>query len=716
MAAVVEALRPNDPVGESNLVEREARLHAAVEQALAPQLATTRRLLEEVATTAETGGEHTRALIDSHAALAKNKALADRLAAAHRRLTEEEEAHGMCKRELEASQRVAAILRMRTHRSSSGDDARGGGGHGVSLPVPSVSAGAKECNGSDDVRARAAHAELAGELDAERALHAKASVSLDASRRELVALRNEFAQLQSSLADESHVADTNAYRSLGAQVMVAQHALAEGNRAARAAAAERDQARAEVARLAAEAEKVQLAQRGEQLAVRRLHDAQALLASRTSERDSLRAQLEHENFKTSAAASPEQFAAMSTALESAKAEAIRLKEGADEARKARVALRDTQALAEKATVAMHLALARVEELEATVVPQLSVDTAAAENAELRAACEAFVMASKCGRGSGGDIPLLSALDRLTTALALERPALPADVATELTRERRIADTARADSAESDVRTSAAQAASAELSSELEALAGEIESMSSLYETSQGQVAALTKQLDVKEMAVGDALVAQARDRSALTAAEDAARDARAEAVHAVETAELVREQAAVAERRLEEALTRAAEAEERLSELEARRLQEARSAEDAARKAEQARMTLTSVQKSAESSRAAIATAERHANEAQAAKEAAVAECTRLNRRLEKLRRVTESGGGAELIQEQLRWYKSQVKCNVVPAQDKEVVLSKCGHMYSRQAVDQLLQGRNRKCPSCGTRFDRADVLPIFFV
>ena len=71
-----------------------------------------------------------------------------------------------------------------------------------------------------------------------------------------------------------------------------------------------------------------------------------------------------------------------------------------------------------------------------------------------------------------------------------------------------------------MRTSAAQAASAELSSELEALAGEIESMSSLYETSQGQVAALTKQLDVKEMAVGDALLAQARDRSALTAAED----------------------------------------------------------------------------------------------------------------------------------------------------------------------------------------------------
>ena len=77
-------------------------------------------------------------------------------------------------------------------------------------------------------------------------------------------------------------------------------------------------------------------------------------------------------------------------------------------------------------------------------------------------------------------------------------------------------------------------------------------------------------------------------------------------------------------------------------------------------------MTLTSVQKSAESSRAAIATAERDADEAQAAKEAAVAEYTRLHRRLEKLRRITESDGGAELIQEQLRWYKSRVKCNVV--------------------------------------------------
>ena len=222
-------------------------------------------------------------------------------------------------------------------------------------------------------------------------------------------------------------------------------------------------------------------------------------------------------------------------------------------------------------------------------------------------------------------------------------------------------------------------------------------MSSLYEDAQEQVTTLTKQLAEREAALADQSAAQAREKNLLAAAEDAKRGAISQAQHASASAELARQESLDARTLLQNALKRAAEAERKLAEHQASVEAESRAAAESARRAEQARMTLTSVQKGAESARAAIAEAEHRVDAAVAAKEAAEADAERLRKRMDKLRRMTESDGNS-LLQEQLKWYKDQVKCPIIRSENKEVCLIKCGHMYSRKCVDGLIQQRS----ACG--------------
>lgn len=57
---------------------------------------------------------------------------------------------------------------------------------------------------------------------------------------------------------------------------------------------------------------------------------------------------------------------------------------------------------------------------------------------------------------------------------------------------------------------------------------------------------------------------------------------------------------------------------------------------------------------------------------------------------------------------------KRQLNCSVVTTERKQVVLLRCGHLFSRRCVDELIAGRNRKCPICGERFGQDDIRPIY--
>jgi len=75
----------------------------------------------------------------------------------------------------------------------------------------------------------------------------------------------------------------------------------------------------------------------------------------------------------------------------------------------------------------------------------------------------------------------------------------------------------------------------------------------------------------------------------------------------------------------------------------------------------------------------------------------------------------TESGSRVKMSREdEIEDLRRKLNCSIVTTQPVEVVLTRCGHLFSRQCVNNLIAGRNRKCPICGERFGQDDAKPIY--
>lgn len=74
-----------------------------------------------------------------------------------------------------------------------------------------------------------------------------------------------------------------------------------------------------------------------------------------------------------------------------------------------------------------------------------------------------------------------------------------------------------------------------------------------------------------------------------------------------------------------------------------------------------------------------------------------------------------ESSFTAEELTIQVNQLKSRICCPVCNTRDKKVIIARCRHMFCRTCVAKSLEGRNRKCPSCGIRFDKKDVEDVWF-
>lgn len=70
---------------------------------------------------------------------------------------------------------------------------------------------------------------------------------------------------------------------------------------------------------------------------------------------------------------------------------------------------------------------------------------------------------------------------------------------------------------------------------------------------------------------------------------------------------------------------------------------------------------------------------------------------------------------GDSIRDEIIRELRKKLNCSVVTNRPKEVVLLRCGHLFSRQCTDNLIATRNRKCPICGKPFGNDDVRSVFF-
>lgn len=67
-----------------------------------------------------------------------------------------------------------------------------------------------------------------------------------------------------------------------------------------------------------------------------------------------------------------------------------------------------------------------------------------------------------------------------------------------------------------------------------------------------------------------------------------------------------------------------------------------------------------------------------------------------------------------ELLEFENSELRKQVNCSILKDKMKSVTLSKCGHCFSKEAIDDRVANRMRRCPACNKGFAATDVRDIF--
>lgn len=82
-----------------------------------------------------------------------------------------------------------------------------------------------------------------------------------------------------------------------------------------------------------------------------------------------------------------------------------------------------------------------------------------------------------------------------------------------------------------------------------------------------------------------------------------------------------------------------------------------------------------------------------------------------------KLARTNSHSDGSSLVeklQEEVKEYKAILKCSVCHDRPKEVVITKCYHLFCNPCIQRNLEIRHRKCPGCGITFGQSDVRAVY--
>jgi hypothetical protein len=93
-----------------------------------------------------------------------------------------------------------------------------------------------------------------------------------------------------------------------------------------------------------------------------------------------------------------------------------------------------------------------------------------------------------------------------------------------------------------------------------------------------------------------------------------------------------------------------------------------------------------------------------------------------LEKRLAALRASASSSGGdannsglTDLERFELQDLRKQLKCSVCQDRHKDVIISKCSHLFCKECIDSNLRSRNRKCPTCKKMYGQDDVKNVWF-
>ncbi|KHN15371.1 E3 ubiquitin-protein ligase BRE1-like 1 [Glycine soja] len=67
-----------------------------------------------------------------------------------------------------------------------------------------------------------------------------------------------------------------------------------------------------------------------------------------------------------------------------------------------------------------------------------------------------------------------------------------------------------------------------------------------------------------------------------------------------------------------------------------------------------------------------------------------------------------------EKLQQELEEYREIIKCSICQDRAKEVVITKCYHLFCYSCIQKVAGSRHRKCPQCGTSFGANDVKSVY--
>ncbi|POM75138.1 Zinc finger, RING-type domain containing hypothetical protein, partial [Phytophthora palmivora] len=86
-----------------------------------------------------------------------------------------------------------------------------------------------------------------------------------------------------------------------------------------------------------------------------------------------------------------------------------------------------------------------------------------------------------------------------------------------------------------------------------------------------------------------------------------------------------------------------------------------------------------------------------------------------VERKLQQAKSASSTGELTDLERFELRDLQKLVNCSVCQDRRKDVIISKCFHMFCKECIDNNLKSRNRKCPTCKKMFGHDDVKTVWF-
>ncbi|CAG5126912.1 unnamed protein product, partial [Candidula unifasciata] len=84
-------------------------------------------------------------------------------------------------------------------------------------------------------------------------------------------------------------------------------------------------------------------------------------------------------------------------------------------------------------------------------------------------------------------------------------------------------------------------------------------------------------------------------------------------------------------------------------------------------------------------------------------------EVAKLNRKLERSKKIEMAGAADEVLLEEIKEYKEQLTCPSCKVNKKDAVLTKCFHVFCLECLRTRYDTRQRKCPKCNAGFGAND-------